>query len=110
MNKVYKKIIAYNPTENVVTRIHLLTYSQATDGKASDDAFYCVYNQMDRKHEIIVGVSIYGNYYQLSPAGYGTYIKENENSMRFIDKGKMLCAIAKYHAVNHIPYSLFEDY
>lgn len=110
MNKVYKKIIAYNPAKNLVSRIILLTYGQAVDEKASDNAFYSVYDKMDRSHEIIVGVSICNNYYQLSPAGYGTYIKENEASMKFINKGKMLCAIAKYHKDNHLPFSLFEDY
>lgn len=110
MNKVYKKIIAYNPTTNSVSQIKLLTYSEATDGKASDDAFYDVYNNMDKQHEIVVGVSAYGNYYQLSPAGYGTYIKENEGSMKFINKGKMLVAVADYHKKFRIPYSLWEEY
>lgn len=109
MNKIYKKIVAYNPVNNTVSFIHLLTYEQATDGKASDDAFYDVYNRVDHRQEIIVGVSICGNYYQLSPAVYGTYIKENESSMRFINIGRMLCAITKYHEEKHLPYSLFED-
>lgn len=109
MNKIYKKIVAYNPAKNVVSNIHLLTYSEATDGKASDGAFYSVYDKLDRGKEIVVGISICGNYYQLSPAAYGTYIKENENSMKFINKGKMLCAIADYHKRTRLPYSLFDD-
>ena len=109
MNKIYKKIVAYNPTKNEVTNIRLLTYQEATDGKASDEAFYSVYHLIDKKKTIVVGVTIRGNYLQLSPSVYGTYIKENESSMRFVNKGKMLCAIEKYHREHNLEYDLFED-
>lgn len=107
MNKIYKKIVIYNPARNFVSKIRLLTYEQASDAKASDMVFYDVYSQMDKAHEIVVGVSVFNNYYQLSPAGYLTYIRENENSMKFINKGKMLCAIEKYHREHRLPYCLF---
>ena len=109
MNKVYQKIIAYNPTKDEVTDIRLLTYSEATDPKASDEAFYSVYHLIDKKKTIIVGKTIRGNFLQLSPSAYGTYIKENESSMRFVNKGKMLCAIERYHREHHLEYDLFED-
>lgn len=109
MNKVYKKLVAYNPTKNEVTYIRLLTYAEATSNKASDEAFYSVYHLIDKKKTIIVGITIRGNYLQLSPSAYGTYIKENESSMRFVNKGKMLCAIEKYHQEHHLEYNLFDD-
>lgn len=107
MNKVYKKLVAYNPTKNIVTDIRLLTYAEATDKKASDGAFYSVYNLIDKKSTIIVGITVRGNYLQLSPAAYGTYIKENESSMKFVHKGKMLCAIERYHREHALEYDLF---
>lgn len=109
MNKVYKKLVAYNPTKNEVTYIRLLTYAEATSNKASDEAFYSVYHLIDKKKTIVVGITIRGNYLQLSPSAYGTYIKENESSMRFVNKGKMLCAIEKYHQEHHLEYDLFDD-
>ena len=109
MNKVYRKLVAYNPTKNEVTYIRLLTYAEATNNKASDEAFYSVYHLIDKQKTIIVGITIRGNYLQLSPSAYGTYIKENESSMRFVNKGKMLCAIEKYHQEHHLEYDLFDD-
>lgn len=109
MNKVYKKLVAYNPTRNEVTYIRLLTYGEATSRKASDEAFYSVYHLIDKQNTIIVGVTIRGNYLQLSPSAYGTYIKENESSMRFVNKGKMLCAIEKYHQEHNLEYNLFDN-
>lgn len=109
MNKVYKKLVAYNPTKNEVTYIRLLTYAEATNKKASDEAFYSVYHLIDKKKTIIVGITIRGNYLQLSPSAYGTYIKENESSMKFVNMGRMLCAIEKYHQEHHLEYDLFDD-
>lgn len=108
MNKVYRKIVAYNPIKNEVTYIRLLYYREAVDERASNEAFYSVYHTTDKKKNIIIGITIGGNYIQLSPSAYGTYIKENESSMKFVDKGKLLCAIEKYHQEHDLEYDLFD--
>lgn len=104
MNKVYKKIVAYNPTVNTVSCLKKLDIDQAMDDKASDEAFFEVYMQTDKVAEMVIGISVGGDMYQLSPASYGTYIKENSTTMAFVNKNKLLVAIADYHKKHHIPF------
>lgn len=107
MNKVYRKIVAYNPSTNTVSCLKMLPYEMAIDDKASDEAFFEVYMQTDKVAEMVVGVSIGGDIYQLSPASYGTYIKENSSTMGFINKSKFLVAVASYHKKNNIPFDIY---
>lgn len=107
MNKIYRKIVVYDPIENHISYVHLLTYEQATDKKASNDAFYDAYEHANHQREMIVGVTIAGTMLQLSPASYKTYIQETESTMRFVNKGRFLCALTKYHEDKKMPYSLF---
>lgn len=107
MNKVYRKIVAYNPATNKVSCLKMLPYEVAIDDKASDEAFFEVYMQTDKVSEMVVGVSIGGDIYQLSPASYGTYIKENSSTMGFINKGRFLVAVADFHKKNRIPFEIY---
>lgn len=109
MNKVYKKIFIYRPGEDKVTFLKRLPYGVAADQWASDEAFYDVYKRADHKREIVVGESIFNNYYQLSPAAYGTYIKENASSMKFINMGKMRCSLVRYIEEHHLSWEDFDD-
>lgn len=104
MNKLYRTIVGYNPSKRQVTFYRHLTYEQAIDPKESDEAFFGVLEAIDPTHEMIVGITIAGNYYQLSPANYQTYIKENAKTMEHINKGALLVAIAKYKREKHIPF------
>lgn len=104
MNKLYKTIVGYNPSKKLVTFYRHLTYEQAIDPKESDDAFYGVLEAIDPTHEMVVGITIAGNYYQLSPANYQTYIKENAKTMEHVNKGSLLRAIAEYKMKHHIPF------
>lgn len=108
MNKLYKTIVGYNPCKKKVTFYRHLTYEEAIDDKLSDDAFYGVFEAIDPRQEMVVGVTIAGNYYQLSPSGYKTYIKENAKTMEGIHKGALLTAIIKYKEEKRIP--LDEDW
>lgn len=104
MRHAYKKIVAYNPAENVVTFCKKVPEDDIFDSKASDEAFYDVYMAVDRVTNMIIGVSLTGNMYQLSPAGYGTYVKEDERSLEFINKSKLLVAISDYMKKHNIPF------
>ena len=104
MRHAYKKIVAYNPAENVVTSCKKVPEDAIFDSKASDEAFYDVYMSVDKVTNMIIGVSITGNMYQLSPAGYGTYVKEDERSLEFINKSKLLVAISDYMKKHNIPF------
>lgn len=108
MNKLYKTMVGYNPCKKQVTFYRHLTYDEAIDPKLSDDAFYGVFEAIDPVKEMVVGITIAGNYYQLSPANYKTYIKENSRTMEHIHKGALLTAIIKYKEEKHIP--LDEDW
>ena len=96
MNKVYKKLVVYCPTDNSISWLEKVPYVVAIDEMASDDVFYHVWDLVNRSREIVVGVTLGGDFYQLSPAQYGTYIKESWSSMELIDRPKLLCAIAQY--------------
>ena len=107
MNKIYRKIVAYNPSTNSVSCLKMLPWETAIDDKASDEAFFEVYMQTDKVAEMVVGVTVGGSIYQLSPASYGTYIKENASTMEFINKSKFLVAVATYHKKNNIPFDIY---
>lgn len=96
MKHCYRNIVAYNPSDNVVTSCLKMSENSLFDSKASDEAFYDVFLSVDRVTNIIIGVSLTGDMYQLSPAAYGTYIKEDSRSMEYLNKARILVAIAKY--------------
>lgn len=104
MRHAYKKIVAYNPAENIVTACHKMSEDAIFNSRASDEAFYDVFMSVDKVTNMIIGVSLTGNMYQLSPAGYGTYVKEDEKSLAFINRSKLLVAIADYMKKHNIPF------
>lgn len=89
-------MVAYNPSDNEVVACSLLSDDLIFDSKAYDEAFYNILFSVDRTVCIIIGVSLTGDLYQLSPVSYGTYVKEDSTTVKFIDKAKLLCAIADY--------------
>lgn len=105
MKHNYKKIVAYNNVTNTVSCLRRLPESALFNSRASDEAFYDVYMMADKGVEMIIGISLTGDMYQLSPASYGTYIKEDATTIsKFIHKGKLLVAIADYQKKNNIPF------
>ena len=104
MRHAYKKIVAYNPAENLVTAYLKVPEDAIFNSRASDEAFYDVYMSVDKVTNMIIGVSLTGNMYQLSPAGYGTYVKEDEKSIAFINRSKLLVAISNYMKKHNIPF------
>ncbi len=104
MRHAYKKIVAYNPAENTISCCIKIPEDAIFNSKASDEAFYDAYMQVDKVTNMIIGISLTGNMYQLSPAGYGTYVKEDEKSIAFINKSKLLVAISDYMKKNNIPF------
>ena len=104
MNKVYSKLVIYCPTDNKISWLERIPYDTAVNEKASDEVFFATWELVNRSREILVGVTLGGDFYQLSPAGYGTYIKESWKSMQMIDRPKLLCAIAEYQKSHKIPF------
>lgn len=104
MNKVYKKIIIYCPTDNTISHLKIIPYDDAIDERASDAIFHEIWKKVNKSREIVVGVTIGGDFFQLSPTQYGSYIKESWNSMQLIDRPRLLCCIAKYHEEHKIPF------
>lgn len=104
MRHNYKQLVAYDPAENRVTVYKSLGEEYLFEEKKLDTAFYEVYYKTNRMNEMVLGISVSGDLYQLSPAAYGTYIKEDAPSTRFLHKGKLLCAIAKYKQEHNIPF------
>lgn len=105
MNKLYVKIVAYNPAEDKITVYRAVDTESDTYDKDSDEVFYRVLGMANRTTDIILGKTISGNFLQLSPTPYGSYIKEDATSVnRFINKSKLLCAIAKYQKEKNIPF------
>ena len=103
MRHNYKCICAYDAQENRVTVYKALGEEYLFEEKMLDTAFYEVYYKTNRMNEMVLGVSVGGDLYQLSPANYGTYIKEDSTSTRFLKKGRVLCAITDYKLKNNIP-------
>ena len=105
MKKFYRVIVAYNPLENKITEFRRLDMYSGTYEKDSTEMFYKVLGLIDRTSDIILGKTINNNFYQLSPTPYGTYIKEDASSVdKFINKSKLLVAIANYQKEKNIPF------
>lgn len=103
MRHNYKCIVAYDPAENQITFYKGLGEEYLFEEKLLDTAFYEVYYNTNKMNEMILGISVGGDLYQLSPASYGTYIKEDSTSTRFLKKGRVLCAITAYKQKHDIP-------
>lgn len=104
MRHNYKQIIAYDPADNKVTAYKFLGEQYIFAEKELDAEFYKIYYGTNRMNEMILGISVGGDLYQLSPANYGTYIKEDSTSTRFLKKGRILCAITEYKKKHNIPF------
>lgn len=104
MNKLYKCIVAYNPMKNEVTWYRKVAYEEAIDHALSDAAFFEVHEVLDCSQEVILGISLMGNIYQLSLASYATYIQESAKTAQFFKKGRVLTAIATYKKKHNIPF------
>lgn len=104
VNKLYTCIVAYNPMKNKVTWYRKVKYQEAIDTALSDAAFYEVNDVLDKKCEVILGITIGGGMYQLSLASYATYIQESARTATFFNKGRVLTAIADYKKKKNIPF------
>lgn len=104
MNKLYKCIVAYNPMKNEVTWYRKVAYEEAIDPAKSDAAFFEVNDILDKSCEVILGISLMGNMYQLSLASYVTYVQESSKTAEFFNKGRVLTAIADYKKKKNIPF------
>lgn len=105
MKKIYRVIVAYNPLENKITEFRRLDMYSDTYESDSTEAFYKVLSLINRTSDIILGKTVTNSFYQLSPTPYGTYIKEDAASVeKFINKSKLLVAIANYQKEKNISF------
>lgn len=107
MRHNYGRILAYDPAENRVTVYKPLGEEYIFEDKMLDEAFYEVLAKTNRMNEVVLGFSLTGDMYQLSPAGYGTYVKEDIYSAQKINKSKVLTAISTYKEQHNLS---FEEY
>ena len=107
MRHCYKNIVAYNPVQHVVSACTLVPIDDIFNSKALDEAFYRVYEDeaVDKTTDMIIGITITGDTYQLSRAAYGTYIKEDDKSIEFINRSKLFVALDKFKIDNNIPFT-----
>lgn len=104
MKHSYRKIVAYNPSENIVTAMEVFGPDKIFCNSVFQKGFNDVYNKADTNNDIIIGVGIARELYQLSPAPYSNYIKEDIDTMKFIDRNKFFRAVDVFHQKNNIPY------
>lgn len=108
MKHSYRRIVAYNPSKNVITAMEVMTPDQIFCASAYSRAFSNVYDKANTSEEMIIGVGLAKELYQLSPAPYSNYIKEDVDTMKFIDRGKFFRAVDDYHAKHRIPYPNYD--
>lgn len=106
MKHSYRRIVAYNPSENVVTAMEVIDPENIFYNSVYQKAFKDVYEQADVSTDMIIGVGLARELYQLSPAPYSNYIKEDTETMKFIDRSKFFRAVDVYHAKYKIPYPI----
>ena len=104
MKHSYRRIVAYNPAKNEVTAMEVIDPEMIFYTSVYTKAFHDVYDKADTTNEMIIGVGLARELYQLSPAPYSNYIKEDTDTMKFIDRSKFFRAVDVYHMKNNIPY------
>lgn len=107
MKHSYRKIVAYNPTKNEVTAMEQIDPDRIFSQTVYAKAFHDVYDKADTSTEMVVGIGLARELYQLSPAPYSNYIKEDIETMKFIDRPKFFKAVDDFHIKNNIPYLFF---
>lgn len=104
MRHNYRRILSYNPVKKEVTVYRAFTEDDIFDYKYYDEMFYEVWALSNHTTETVLGFSLANDIYQLSPARYGTYVKEDFYGGESINKGAVLSAIVRYKAKNHINF------
>lgn len=104
MRHNYRRIVAYDPVSDRVTVCKELGEDYIFQEKWLDEAFYEVLGKTDRMNEVVLGFSLANDMYQLSPAPYGTYVKEDFYTAQDINKSRVLVAVDKYRQKHHIKY------
>lgn len=104
MRHNYKRIFSYDPIKKEVTNYRSLGEECIFNSHWYDEIFYEVWALSNHTNEVVLGVSLSGDMYQLSPAGYGKYVKEDAYSAQTIHKGAVLTAIANYKKAHDLPF------
>lgn len=104
MRHNYRRMLAYNPVKKEVTVYRAFTEDDIFDSQLYDETFYEVWALSNHTTETVIGFSLTNDIYQLSPAGYGTYVKEDYYAGGGINKGAVLTAIAEYKKKNNVDF------
>lgn len=104
MRHNYRRILAYDPIKKEVTAYRAFTEDDIFNSRLYDEMFYEVWALSNHTTETVIGFSLTNDIYQLSPAGYGAYVKEDIYGGGSINKGAVLSAIARYKAKNNIVF------
>lgn len=102
MRHNYRRILSYDPIKKEVTAYRAFTEDDIFNSRLYDEMFYEVWALSNHATETVIGFSLTNDIYQLSPAGYGTYVKEDIYGGGSVNKGAVLAAIAKYKTKNNI--------
>lgn len=102
MRHSYKKMVVYDPAQREVKACKLIDADHLFNNKVYDTTFWDLYSEMDRTTCTVIGVTVTGDTYQLSPAPYKKYIKEDAASMQFIDHSDLLSAMLSYQKKHNL--------
>lgn len=104
MRHNYKRILSYDPIKKEVINYRGLGEEYIFRDRWYDEVFYEIWALSNHTTEVVLGFSLNGDMYQLSPAQYGTYVKEDLYSAQTINKSSVLAAISKYKMKHNIPF------
>lgn len=88
--------MSYNPVKDEVTGCALVPANALFASKTVEKLFWQVYNNANMSECLIIGVGITDEIYQIAPTSYDKYIKEDNTTVKHINKNKFLVACAKY--------------
>lgn len=109
MRHNYRKMLAYDPVKKEVKIYRTFRERDIFNGQKYDEVFYEIWALSDHTTQVVLGLSLSGDMYQLSPASYGRYVKEDMYSAQTINKGSVLRAVAEYIMKNKLPFGDEED-
>lgn len=104
MRHNYRRMLIYDPVKKKVIKYRPLAEKYIFQSGWYEEVFNSLWEISDHNREVVLGFSLNGDLYQLSPADYGTYIKEDLYSAQTIPKGSVLAAIARYKQQHNLPF------
>lgn len=100
LTKTYKYLFLYNPIENKVSKL-----IDCYDDDEPELKVMYLSKIMSKKHELLLGKTVFGNIYQITPIYYSFsmyYREDSKSTSQYLNLSKISVAVGKYINDNNL--------